>query len=128
MNKLKIVALRILLLMVIVAEVNSILQANINPAKYVLVFPGASGFLFYFSQFTSFAALVNCVMIWLWKKWAIWTNVVIGVWSITLVQILEGPPVNQMIILIATSGVFLLSLSVLDRFQSHINSEASDSE
>ncbi len=121
MDTFKIVVLRVLLLLVILAEANSLLQANINPSKYMMVFPGASGFLFYLSQLTSFAALANCIMIWLWKKWAIWTNVIIGVWSIILVQIVEGPPVNQIIILAATVGILLLSLLVVDRFRSHVN-------
>jgi hypothetical protein len=128
MNKIKIIALKVLLLIVIFAECNSILQANVYPTKYVMIFPGATGFLFYLSQLTSFAALANCILIWLWKKWAIWANVIIGVWSIILVQIVEGSHVNQFIILLATIGILVLSLLVLDRFHSKANDKTFENE
>ena len=116
MNKLKLIALRTLLVMVMLAELNSILRANLDPAMYQSVFPGATGFLFYLTELTSFAALVNCVMIWLWRRWAVWANVLIGAWSVALVRIVGGPGVNQLIILFTTLGILWLSLLLLDRF------------
>ncbi len=109
MEKYVITALKILLLMVIGAELNSILQANINTEKYVQVFPGARGFLFYLSQITSLAALLNCILIWMRYKWAVWSMMLIGGWSIILLYILGGPLQNQIIILAATLGIVILS-------------------
>ncbi len=128
MNKYKVIALRALLLMVIFSELNSILQAILNPDKYLMSFPNMTEPVFYLSQLTHFAVLANCVMIWLWRKWAVWTNVVIGAWSIILVQVVEGALVIQVIILVATLGILLFSLLVLDRFRYRVNNKILENE
>jgi len=92
--------------MVILSELNSILQANLSPDRYLMSFPSMTEPVFYLAQLTHIAVLASCVMIWLWKKWAVWTNVVIGVWSIILVQIVDGALVIQVIIFAATLGYF----------------------
>lgn len=114
--------------MVILSELNSILQANLSPDRYLMSFPSMTEPVFYLAQLTHIAVLANCVMIWLWKKWAVWTNVVIGVWSIILVQIVDGALVIQVIIFAATLGMLLFSLLVFDRFQIWVDNKTLENE
>jgi hypothetical protein len=93
--------LRIALLMVIVAELNSLWIAVTDLDTYLKVFPRATGAIFILSVLASAAAAANAVMLWLGKPWAIRLNVLIGLVSIVLLELAGGPRSNQLIVLVA---------------------------
>ena len=104
--------LHLMLLMVVLSEINSIWVGIAHKAQYQAVFPGAAGALYYLAQATSFAAGGNCILIWRRKRWAVWLNILIGVWSITLIEILHGPRINELIVLAASTVTTVLPLVV----------------
>ncbi|MBI2992622.1 MAG: hypothetical protein HYY48_00405 [Gammaproteobacteria bacterium] len=55
------------------------------------------------------------MMIWLRKRWALWLNVLIGIWSIALLEIVRGPRINAAVILVACATTTLLPLVVWEK-------------
>ena len=53
------------------------------------------------TAWTSAAVGATAIMIWLHRRWAVWLNLFLGLWSIALVEVVEGPRVTQLIILVA---------------------------
>ena len=101
-----------MLLLVVLSTINSIWIGVANKPKYLTVFPGANGALYYLTLLTSFTAGANCVMIWRRKRWALWLNVLIGIWSISLIEIVRGPRNNEWVVLIACATTTILPLCV----------------
>ena len=56
--------LRVVLLLVIAAEINTVRIALTDPSRYVATFPGATGPMFFATLATSLAAGLNAVLIW----------------------------------------------------------------
>ena len=102
--------LHVMLLLVLLTELRSIWTGVADKPRYLAVFPGAVGTLYYATLVTSFAAGVNCVFIWLKKRWALWVNAIIGMWSIALIEIVRGPRVNEAIVLVASTVTTVLPL------------------
>ena len=110
MNRVFTFILYLMLCLVILSTIHSIWIGIADQARYLAVFPGATGALYYLTLLTSFAAATNCVMIWRRKQWAVWLNVLIGIWSIVLIEIVQGPRVNEAIVLIACATTTILPL------------------
>lgn len=101
-----------MLLLVVLSSIQTIWFGMTNRSAYTAVFPGATGALYYICLLTSLAAGLNCVFIWLRRRWAIWLNVLIGIWSIILIEIVGGPRFNELVVLIACATTTLLPLVV----------------
>jgi hypothetical protein len=67
------------------------------------------------TQLTTAIVAITAVLLRLGKRWAIAVNVVIGVWSVVLIQIAGGPFVNQEIVVFACAVTTALSLAVARR-------------
>ena len=104
--------LHLMLLLIVLSEINSIWIGIAHKSRYLTVFPGTIGALCYITLVTSFAAGVNCVMIWLRKRWAVWLNILIGLWSISLIEIVHGPRTNEWVVLTACTTTTVLPLAV----------------
>jgi hypothetical protein len=103
--------LRAALLLVILAEVNSLWIGLTDIPRYLATFPDATGPLYVATLVTSLAAGANAVMIWLRRTWAIWLNVFIGPWSVVLIELVNGPRSQQAVVLVAwalTTGLALV--------------------
>jgi hypothetical protein len=109
--------LYLVLTAVILSEAQTVWVALGNRARFEAVFPGAVGAMFYVAVVTSLCAGANAVAVWLRQKWAVWANVVIGLWSIVLVALLGGPRSSQIIIGCATLSVLIFSLVLPERFR-----------
>jgi nitrate reductase NapE component len=109
--------LYLILAVVILSEARTVWVALTVRTRFEAVFPGAIGVMFYVAVITSVCAGANVVAVWLRQKWAVWANVVIGLWSIVLVALLGGPRSSQIIIACATLGVLIFSLLLPERFQ-----------
>jgi hypothetical protein len=101
-----------MLALVVLSSIQSIWIGLADKAAYLKVFPGAAGLLYYVCLLTSLVAGVNCVFIWIRKRWALWLNVIIGTWSIALVEIVGGPRMNELVILVACATTTLLPLAL----------------
>jgi hypothetical protein len=108
MRKTLTLILHLMLLLVVLSALNSIWIGVANKPRYLSVFPGAVGALYYLTLLTSFASGANCVMIWRKKRWALWLNILIGLWSISLIEIVHGPRNNEWIVLIACATTTVL--------------------
>src|ERR1700730_16156685 len=108
------IVLYVTLLLVVLSEVNTLWIGVTNPARFRYTFPGATGALFVVALSTSLAAGLNAVMIWLRKRWAVWLNIVIGLWAMGLIEILQGPRVNELVILVACALSTALPLVLWD--------------
>jgi hypothetical protein len=117
MKKVLGVILRLMLLLVVVSEINSIWVGVADKPRYVAVFPGAAGALYYVTLFTSLAAAMNCLMIWRRKRWAVWLNILIGLWSISLIEIVGGPRNNEWLVLIACATTTILPFALWESHQ-----------
>ena len=113
-NTLKVI-LRLMLILVVLSTIQSIWIGITNKPRYLAVFPAAGGGLYYLTLLTSCAAGANCVAIWRRKRWAVWLNILIGFWSITLIRIVGGPAANQWVVLVASATTTILALLVWDR-------------
>jgi len=117
MKRIIALCLYVVLAAVILSEIRTVWVALTDRVRFTLVFPGAVGVMYYVAVVTSVCAGVNAVAVWLKHRWAIWANVVIGVWSIILVGITVGPLGSQIIIFFATAGVLIFSLLLPERFR-----------
>ena len=113
-NRLKLV-LRLMLILVVLSSVQSIWIGLTNRPRYLRVFPGAMGGLYYLTLLTSFGAGANCVAIWQTRRWAVWLNILIGAWSIALIGIVGGPRANQWVVLAASATTTVLPFLVWER-------------
>jgi hypothetical protein len=104
--------LHLMLMLVILSEARSIWIGIAERTRYLAVFPGAIGALYYLTLAMSFAAGLNCVMIWLKKRWAVWLNILIGLCSISLIEIVQGPRINEWIVLFACATTSVLPLAL----------------
>ena len=104
--------LHLMLLLVVLSELNSIWIGIAHRPRYSAVFPGAKGALYYVSLLTSFAAGTNCIMIWRRKRWAVWLNILIGLWSIGLIEVVHGPRNNEWVVLMACSTTTVLPFAI----------------
>ena len=93
--------LYLLLLSVVVSCFHSIWVGLIARERYQAVFPGAQGTMYWVTQSLSLAAGVNSILIALHKRWAILMNPAIGVLSILAIEIVRGPRVNEVVVLVA---------------------------
>jgi len=109
--------LYLILTAVILFEARTVWVALSDRARFEAVFPGAVGAMFYVAVVTSVCAGANAIAVWLCQKWAVWANLVIGLWSTVLVTLLGGPSSSQIIILCATLGVLIFSLLLPERFR-----------
>jgi hypothetical protein len=107
--------LHVSLLLVVVAEANTVWIGIADPPRYVAAFPGATGPLFAVMIATSAAAGVNALMIWLRQRWAIWLNLVIGPWSVALIELVGGPRATEVVVLAAWALTTFLPLVVWRR-------------
>jgi hypothetical protein len=99
-----------MLLLVVLSSIQSVWIGLTQSARYLAAFPGAHGALYYVTLVTSAIAGVNCILIALRQRWAIWTNVAIGAWSIALLEIVQGARINQIVVLIACATTTILPL------------------
>ena len=106
-------ALRVALTLVIWAELSSLWVSFTDPARYAIAFPAAVGPWYAVTQVTTMLVAITSVLLWLGQRWAIPLNVALGVWSVILIQITDGPFVNQLIVVIACTVTTALSLVVL---------------
>src|SRR5437667_4287113 len=104
------VGLYVVLAAVILSEIRIVWVALTDRARFNSVFRGAVGAIYYVTVVTSACAGANAVAVWLRQNWAIWANVIIGVWSIILVEIAAGPRASQIVIFCATAAVLIFSL------------------
>ena len=95
------VLLYLVLLSVVVSCLHSIWVGLIARERYQAVFPGAQGTMYWVTQALSLAAAVNSLLIALQKRWAILMNPAIGVLSILAIEIVQGPRVDEAIVLVA---------------------------
>lgn len=112
MNKALGIILHLMLALVVLSSLQSIWIGLSDRAAYLNVFPGAAGALYYVCLLASLAAGVNCLFIWLRKRWALWLNAIIGAGSIALVEVVGGPRMNELVILVACATTTLLPLVV----------------
>ena len=49
-------------------------------------------------------------MIWLRRRWAVWLNLFLGLWSIALVAVVDGLRVTQLVILVACAVTTFLPM------------------
>lgn len=68
---------------------------------YQRAFPGAQGVLFGSTLLVSFLAGLNAIFIGLHKRWAIFVNPLIGLASIILIEIVQGPRTNELVVFVA---------------------------
>jgi hypothetical protein len=115
MKRVAALCLYIVLAAVILSEAQTVRVATTDRARFKSMFPGAVGVMFYVAVITSACAGGNAVAVWLRQKWAVWTNVVIGLWSIVLVTLLGGRHSSQITIACATLGVLVFSLLLPER-------------
>jgi hypothetical protein len=116
MKRVVAVCLYLVLTAVILSEARTVWVALNDRTRFEAVFPGAVGAMFDVAVVTSVCAGANAVALWLRQKWAVWANLVIGLWSIALVALLGGPRSSQIIIACATLGVLIFSLLLPERF------------
>jgi len=105
------VILYLMLASVIVSTFQSVWIGIADKAKYLSVFPRATGILFPATLLTSVLAGANCILIWQRRRWAVWLNLVIGVSSIAQIELVGGPRLNEAIVSVAcatTTGLPLL--------------------
>ena len=95
------VLLYLVLLSVVMSCFHSIWVGLVARQRYQAVFPGAQDTMYWVTQSLSLAAGVNSILIALQKRWAILMNPVIGVLSILAIEIVQGPRVNEMVVLVA---------------------------
>jgi hypothetical protein len=107
--------LHVSLLLVVVAEANSVWIGITDTPRYLAAFPGATGPLFAATIATSAAAGVNALMIWLRQPWAIRANLVIGPLSVALIELARGPRANELIVAVAWALTTFLPLVVWRR-------------
>jgi hypothetical protein len=93
--------LHVMLGLVVLSAINSTWIGIADKPRYLTAFPGAEGALYPLSLLTSFISAANCIMIWQRRRWALWTNMLIGIWSISLIEIVGGPRSNELVVLIA---------------------------
>jgi hypothetical protein len=93
--------LYLVLLSVVVSCFHSVWVGFTARERYQAVFPGAQGPMYWATQSLSFAAGVNSILIALRKRWAILVNPAIGVLSILAMEIVQGPRVNEVVVLVA---------------------------
>jgi hypothetical protein len=103
-------ALRLALALVIWAELSSLWVSVTDPARYAIAFPKALGAWYPITQLTTLLVAVTAVLLWLGQRWAIALNVALGVWSVVLIGITEGPLVNQLIVMTACTVTTALAL------------------
>jgi hypothetical protein len=112
------ICLYFVLAAVILSEIRTVGIAITARDRFTQVFPGAVGFMYYVTVGTSASAGLNAIAVWVGQKWAVWANVIIGVWSILLVGLLGGPRTSQVVILCASGSVLIFSLLLPERFNS----------
>jgi len=95
------VFLYLLLFSVVVSCVLSVWVGVMERPRYQTVFPGARGAMYWATLLVSLAAAANSIAIALRQRWAILQNPVIGVLSITLIEVVRGPRINEVIVLVA---------------------------
>jgi hypothetical protein len=117
MKRVLALCLYLVLAALILSGAQTVWIALSDRVHFEAVFPGAVGAMFYVAAITSVCAGANAVAVWLRQKWAVWANLVIGLWSIFLVSLLGGPRWSQFIIACATLGVLIFSLLLPERFQ-----------
>jgi len=93
----------VVLVAVVVSCSRSVWIGLTDLGRYQRAFPGANGALFWFTMLASLVAATNAIMIGLRIRWAIWANPVIGLVSIILLQVVEGPGSTQVTILVAST-------------------------
>jgi len=81
----------VLLLLVVVLCLRSVWVGLNEPARYAAAFPGAHGWLFDATMTASAAAALNAFALACRQRWAIWTNVAIGVVSLVLLAMVRAP-------------------------------------
>jgi hypothetical protein len=116
MKRVVAVCLYLVLTAVILSEARTVWVALSDRARFEAVFPRAVGAMFYVALITSICAGANAIAVWLHRKWAVWTNLVIGLWSTVLVTLLGGSRSSQITILCATVSVLVFSLLLPERF------------
>jgi hypothetical protein len=95
------VVLRVVLVMVFVAEANTVWTYIADRETYRAAFPAATTQMLTLTVWTSAAVGVTAVLIWLHKRWAVWLNLVLGLWSLALVELVDGSRMTQLVILVA---------------------------
>jgi hypothetical protein len=95
------VLLYLVLLAVVMSCFHSIWVGLMARQRYQAVFPGAQGTMYWVTQSLSLAAGVNSILIALRKRWAILINPAIGVLSILAIEIIRGPRINEVVVLVA---------------------------
>jgi hypothetical protein len=108
-------ALRVALAVVIWAELSSLWVGFTDRARFAIAFPRAEGALFAAAQITTALVAVTAVLLWLNRRWAIPLNVALGVWSVVLIQVAQGPVVNQLIVITACAVTTALAVHVRRR-------------
>lgn len=110
MKRVLFAALYLMLLLVVWSSIQSVWIGLTQRAQYLAAFPGADGGLYYVTLLTSVAAGANSILIALRRRWAVWTNVAVGAWSILLLEVVQGARINQVIVLVACATTTILPL------------------
>jgi hypothetical protein len=104
--------LYVMLLLVVLSSIQSVWIGLTQSERYLAAFPGAHGGLYYITLLTSVAAGANSILIGLRQRWAVWTNVAVGAWSIMLLEVVHGARINQAIVLVACATTTILPLAL----------------
>jgi hypothetical protein len=104
------VVLYVMLLLVVLSSIQSVWIGLTQRARYLAAFPGADIGFYYVTLLTSVAAGANSILIALKLRWAVWTNIAVGAWSVVLLEIVEGARINQAIVLVACASTTILPL------------------
>jgi len=91
----------LVLLSVVVSCLNSVWIGLTDLDRYQSVFPNAQGAILWATMLLSFLAATNAILIGFQNKWAILANPLIGLISIILIELVDGPRRNEIVIFVA---------------------------
>src|SRR5439155_14026805 len=111
------VGLYVVVAAVILSEIRIVWVALTDRARFNSVFRGAVGAIYYVTVVTSACAGPRPSPYGSGKIGPFGANVIIGVWSIILVEIAGGPRASQIVIFCATAAVLIFSLLLPERFR-----------
>jgi hypothetical protein len=98
--------------LVVVSEARTVMVALLDHARFVRALPGTEGPFFAVFVATSAVAGINAILVGARLRWAVWLNILIGLWSIFLLLLVGAPLLNALVVAVActiTVGVPLLT-------------------
>lgn len=103
MRRVLYVVVYVLLAAVVVSCLRTVWVGVTDVARYRRAFPGAQGALFWFTMLASILAAANAMLIGIRIKGAILANPLIGLVSVILLEMVDGPRSSQVTILVAST-------------------------